>query len=243
MAPASDDRARSRPPRSGSAGSRAGPTARPRPRPGPTAVGSGQARGAAPMRHRPIKPLVLNEDEIRRAAPSRREIVAIVEDTYRMDAAGEAEVPSKIGVHPDRANSLVHAMPAWVSGASALGVKLISYYPGNSAQGLHDSTGIIVLYNPADGQPLAIMEGMWITFARTAACAAVAAKCLARPEPRRLGLVGCGGLGEWSLLTLTEVFPSLREIRVASRRVETREAFCARFAGKGPWRVEPAAEP
>jgi ornithine cyclodeaminase/alanine dehydrogenase-like protein (mu-crystallin family) len=195
------------------------------------------------MSYRPVKPLILNEREIRQVAPSRRDIVAIVEDAYRMDAAGQAEVPSKIGVHPGRANSLVHAMPAWVSGAPALGVKLISYYPGNFAQGLHDSTGIIVLYDPADGQPLAIMEGMWITFARTAACAAVAAKYLARPEPKSLGLVGCGGLGEWSLLTLAEVFPSLRLIRVSSRRAETREAFCARFAGQGPWRLEPVAEP
>lgn len=194
------------------------------------------------MSQRAIKPLILSEREIRQVAPSRREIVAIVEEAYRLEAAGKVEVPSKIGVHPSRANSLVHAMPAWVSGASALGVKLISYFPGNFAAGFADSTGIIILYDPANGQPLAIMEGMWITLARTAACAAVAAKYLARPKPERLGLVGCGGLGEWSLLTLTEMFPSLREIRVASRRAETREAFAVRFAGRGPWHIAPVAE-
>lgn len=194
------------------------------------------------MPYRPIKPLILSERDIREVAPSRREIVAIVEDTYRMDAAGKAEVPTKIGVHPDRTNSFVHAMPAWVAGAPALGVKLISYYPGNFARGVHDSTGLIVLYDPDDGQPVAIMEGMWITFARTVASAAVAAKHLAVPEPRRLGLVGCGGLGEWSLLTMTDLFPSIREICVSSRRPETREAFCRRFAGQGPWEARPVSE-
>jgi ornithine cyclodeaminase/alanine dehydrogenase-like protein (mu-crystallin family) len=194
------------------------------------------------MTTRAIKPLILSERDIRAVAPSRREIVDIVEKTYRMDAAGKAEVPTKIGVHPGRPNSFIHAMPAWVAGGPALGVKLISYYPGNFANGVHNSTGLIVLYDPDDGQPIAIMEGMWITFARTVACAAVAAKHLAVRDPKRLGLVGCGGLGEWSLLTLTDVFPSLGEISVSSRRAESREAFCRRFVGRGPWNIRPVAQ-
>jgi ornithine cyclodeaminase/alanine dehydrogenase-like protein (mu-crystallin family) len=195
------------------------------------------------MTYKPIKPLILSERDIRAVAPSRREIVGIVEETYRMDAAGQAEVPTKIGVHPGGSgNRFIHAMPAWVAGDRSLGVKLISYYPGNFARGVHDSTGIIVMYDAEDGQPTAIMEGMWITFARTVASAAVAAKHLAVPEPKRLGLVGCGGLGEWSLLTLTDVFPSLREIHVSSRRAESREAFCRRFAGQGPWTLKPVAD-
>lgn len=195
------------------------------------------------MSSRPIKPLILSERDIRAVAPSRREIVEIVEATYRMDADGKAEVPTKIGVHPGRTNSFIHAMPAWVAGDRSLGVKLISYYPGNFERGVHNSTGLIVLYDPDDGQPLAIMEGMWITFARTVASAAVAAKHLSVPEPRRLGLVGCGGLGEWSLLTMTEMFPSLREIFVSSRRAKSREAFCRRFAEQGPWSLRPVPEP
>jgi ornithine cyclodeaminase/alanine dehydrogenase-like protein (mu-crystallin family) len=196
------------------------------------------------MTVKPIKPLILSERDIRAVAPSRQEIVAIVEETYRMDALGQAEVPTKIGVHPGgRGNRFVHAMPAWVSGDRSLGVKLISYYPGNFERGVHDSTGIVVMYDAENGQPAAIMEGMWITFARTVASAAVAAKYLAVPEPKRLGLVGCGGLGEWSLLTLTDMFPSLREIYVSSKRVESREAFCKRFERQGAWTLVPVAEP
>ena len=54
------------------------------------------------MSHRPIKPLILSERDILEVAPSRREIAAIVEESYRFEAAGKAEVPSKIGVHPSR---------------------------------------------------------------------------------------------------------------------------------------------
>ena len=45
---------------------------------------------------------------------STPETVALVEQAYRLDAEGKAEVPTKIGVHPDRANTFLHAMrPGW----------------------------------------------------------------------------------------------------------------------------------
>ena len=87
--------------------------------------------------------------------------------------------------------------------------------------------------------PVAVMEGMWITYARTSACAAVAARHLARANPRRLGLVGCGGLGEWSLRALTTVFPSIERVHVASLRPQSRAAFCGRMAGVGSWQIRP----
>ena len=76
------------------------------------------------------------------------EIVALVERAYRLDAEGKAEVPTKIGVHPEHANSFLHAMPAWVNGVCALGMKRVSYFPGNFDRGLPDSTGIIILNDP-----------------------------------------------------------------------------------------------
>ena len=184
--------------------------------------------------------LVLTRGEVEAAAPPLAEIVRIVEDAYRMDGRGEAEVPVKIGVHPDRPHSFLEAMPAWVSGARALGLKWISYFPGNAAGGLPDSSGVIVLNDPAHGLPVAIMDGMWITFVRTAACGAVAARYCARPEPESLGLVGCGGLGHWTLRVFAEAFPSLCRVRVASRTAASRARFCRERAGGGDrWDLRP----
>ena len=118
-------------------------------------------------------------------------------------------------------------------------MKWVSYFPGNFERGLPDSSGIIILNHPDHGLPVAIMAGMWITYARTAACAAVAAKYLAPPHPTRLGLVGCGGLGHWSLRALSIVFPTLREVRVASRSKASREQFCAEMSAEGPWDLFP----
>ena len=190
------------------------------------------------MTSRPPRLLLLDRADIEAVAPPLGEIVGIVEETYRMDGRGEVEVPVKAGVHPGRPHSFLHAMPAWVAGEKALGMKWISYFPDNA--GFPDSSGLIVLNDPAHGHPVAIMEGMWITLVRTAACGAVAARHCARRDPVRLGLVGCGGLGKWSLRVLAALFPSLTDVFVASRTRESREGFCAAMAEEGPWTLTPA---
>jgi alanine dehydrogenase len=58
-------------------------------------------------------------------------------------------------------------------------------------------------------------------------------------SPRRMGLVGCGGLARWSLRMIGAVLPSINEVFVASTRRETREAFCAAMAKEGGWRLTP----
>jgi len=190
-----------------------------------------------------MKIKLLSEKDIRSISPGILEAVAMVEQAYRVDAEGRAEVPTKIGVHPTRANSFLHAMPAWVDGARALGMKWVSYFPGNLSQGLPDSTGIIILNDPDVGLPRCIMDGMYVTFLRTAACAAVAAKYLAPRTPRTLGLIGCGGLGLWSLRVMTAVFPSIEQVFVSSRMRESRERFCADMSREGSWRMTPVDDP
>lgn len=182
---------------------------------------------------------LLNQTDVAQLAPPLADIVALAEETYRMQARGEVSVPPKVGVHPHGSQSFLHAMPAWAAGAHALGMKWISFFPGNAAGGAPDSTGVIILNDPDSGLPVAIMEGMWITYARTGACAALAARALANEAPRRLGLVGCGGLGRWSLRMISAVMPSIEEVFVASRRRETRESFCASMAAEGNWRLRP----
>lgn len=186
-----------------------------------------------------IRPLLLNAHDIQRLAPPLRDIVDIVESTYLMGAHGQVEVPTKVAVHPHGPQSFLHAMPAWVSGANALGMKWVSFFPKNAEKGLPVSSGLVVLNDPVNGLPVAIMEGMWMTYARTAACAAFAAKCAVNPMPRRLGLVGCGGLGEWSLRCISEVFPSIDRVFVASERAETRQAFCRSMSKFGAWELQP----
>ncbi|HEY7242646.1 MAG TPA: hypothetical protein VH678_02035 [Xanthobacteraceae bacterium] len=186
---------------------------------------------------------LLSEQNVRSLVPPLAEIGALIEQAYRLDAAGKAEVPTKIGVHPEQANSFLHAMPAWVDDVRALGMKWVSYFPGNSQRGLPDSTGLIILNDPQDGRPCCIMEGMHVTFLRTAACAAVAVRHLAPEPPHTLGLIGCGGLGLWSLRMMTAIFPSIAHVSVSSRTRRSREEFCAKMSQEGDWTITPVDDP
>ncbi len=106
-----------------------------------------------------------------------------------------------------------------------------------------DSTGIIILNDPEHGLPCCIMEGMYVTFLRTAACAAVAAKYLVPRPPKTLGLIGCGGLGLWSLRVMSATFPSIEQVFVSSRTRRSREEFCAKMAQEGNWTITPVDDP
>ena len=185
---------------------------------------------------------LLSESDLVAVDLSFDDILALIEHTYALQEQGGVDVPTKIGVHPHYPKSFLHAMPAWVAGPEpSLGMKWISYYPGNTERGLPDSTGIIVLNDPDTGQPVCMMEGMYLTFLRTAACAAVAAKRL-HATPKTLGLLGCGGLGVRSLQFMRHAFPSLETVYVSSRRPESREKFCMEMQ-KEPCRLLPVATP
>lgn len=193
------------------------------------------------MTKQPLR--LLSEQDIRSLGLSLAEVLDLTELSYRLDAEGKAEVPTKIGVHPERPGSFLHAMPAWVDGSRALGMKWVSYFPGNFDRGMTDSTGLIVLNDPDHGHPVCIMEGMHVTFLRTAACAAVAVRALTDRAPETLTLVGCGGLGRWSLRVMGAAFPSLRTVYVSSKTAASRSRFAEELAGEGPWRIVPVDTP
>jgi alanine dehydrogenase len=116
-------------------------------------------------------------------------------------------------------------------GAAGLsGVKVVGDFVDNYARGLPSELGLLTLYDPGTGIPLSIMDATLITASRTGAMTAVGARYLARPDARVLGHVGARGTAFWNVVLLDQMF-SLHEIRVTSRRPESREAFARQLAG------------
>jgi len=134
-----------------------------------------------------------------------REVIDSVETMFREKGAGRVEMPPKPGVHP-LPNSFIHAMPAYIPALNAVGMKWVSGYPQNQSKGLPYINGLLILNDPETGIPVAVMDCMWITAARTGAATAVAAKYLARPDSRTIGILGCGVQGKSNLQALCEVF-------------------------------------
>ena len=93
---------------------------------------------------------------------------------------------------------------------------MVGDFVANYAAGLPSELGLLTLYDPVTGVPLAIMDATLITACRTGAMTAVGARYLARPDARVLGHVGARGTAYWNVVLLDELF-DLDEIRVTSR--------------------------
>ncbi|MCW2496150.1 ornithine cyclodeaminase family protein [Jatrophihabitans sp.] len=108
------------------------------------------------------------------------------------------------------------------------GVKVIGDFVDNFQHGLPSELALITLYDPVTGRPLAILDATELTARRTGAMTAVGAKYLARPDSKILGHVGARGTAFANVTMLDGLF-DLDEIRVTSKRAESREAFAAQL--------------
>ena len=182
---------------------------------------------------------------------SGTEIVAAVEDAVRAHGDGRTVVEPRVHLVPDNDgaghfNLLRGHLSA--NGPSApgtstrgvSGVKVVGDFVANYAAGLPSELGLLTLYDPATGVPLSIMDATMITACRTGAMTAVGARYLARPGSRMLGHVGARGTAFWNVVLLDELF-NLEEIRVTSRRPESREAFAQQLAAVTSTRVRVTA--
>ena len=108
--------------------------------------------------------------------------------------------------------------------AAALGAKLVTVFGGNAAQGLHSHLATIMLLNPETGALLALLDGRYITEARTAAVSAVSSRLLARKTAQSVAILGTGVQARSHLAALSRVH-RLRQITVWSPNKLHRERF------------------
>lgn len=139
-------------------------------------------------------------------------VVDAVEAVFCEKGEGRVEMPPKPGIHP-APDSFIHAMPAYVPGMGAAGMKWVSGFPANQKAGLPYISGLLVLNDPANGIPTCVMDATWITAKRTGAATAVAAKYLARRDSRVLGVLGCGVQGRANVEALMVTCKSLEQVR------------------------------
>ncbi len=148
------------------------------------------------------------EDVVSLAIPMKV-IIEAVEAALREKGLGTAEMPPKPGVHP-KPDAFIHAMPAYLEGMGAAGLKWVSGFPENLKRDLPYISGLFVLNDVETGFPLAVMDCTWITGVRTGAASAVAARYLARPESETMGIVACGLQGRTNLEAMANIFPLKR---------------------------------
>ncbi|AYN37799.1 2,3-diaminopropionate biosynthesis protein SbnB [Streptomyces dangxiongensis] len=140
---------------------------------------------------------VISGEQVHQALDGReKELVDLVEATYRLHGAGDSvNPPSYFLRFPDRPASRIIALPASLGGPVRVdGMKWISSFPDNVRSGLPRASAVLILNDHDTGYPFACLESSVISAARTAASAALAADRLSgtRPRPRRVGFFGTG---------------------------------------------------
>lgn len=185
-------------------------------------------------------PRFLDEAEVR-ARLRTPALIDAMEQALVEFSAGRVQQPVRTVLGFGTGDALFGLMPSYVASLPALGAKLVTVCAGNTARGLDTHQAIIVMLNPVTGVAEAVLDGRYITEARTAAVSAVSARHLARKNAHVLGIIGSGVQARSHLEALSLV-RKFDEIRCWSRTAGKRDRFVSEHAAFPIRAVDSAAE-
>jgi len=177
---------------------------------------------------------LLNEAQVKTLLPMG-DLVSAMENALARFSAREVVQPVRTVLTVGAAKAF-GLMPAYMPQPARLGAKLVTVFNQNEARGLPSHLATIVLLDPETGALQAILDGRYITEARTAAVSAVSARHLARADAATMAIIGSGVQARSHLEAYAEV-RRLEEVRVWSPRPASRERFVSEMAGHTPARL------
>lgn len=169
----------------------------------------------------------LSGPDVARLNMSDGEILDAVETALQAQGSGNVVIEPRVHLVPDPAfNGHFNVLRGYVAPLNLAGVKIVGDYVDNYRLGLPSEMSLLNLFDPGTGMPVAILDATAITEMRTGALTALGAKHLARKNSKTLGHVGARGTSYWNIRLLDRLF-DFAEIRIHSRRKESRETFAA----------------
>ncbi len=186
-----------------------------------------------------MKVLIVNQSEVAQWLPMR-ECMAVMAETFKMLAAGKTILPLRpIMWLPEKIGAL-GMMPAYMKDLNAMGLKVLSIFPGNHGTPYDSHQGAVLLFEAKHGCLLAIMDATEITAIRTAAVSGVATQWLAREEAHDLAILGTGTQARTHLEAML-LARKIRRVRVWSRNADHTRQFAERESRRHGIMVEPMA--
>jgi len=172
----------------------------------------------------------LNGPDVEKLALTDDELLAAVEASLRAQGRGETVIEPRVHLIPESsAKGHFNVLRGYVKPLGVAGVKVVSDFVDNYKRDLPSEMALLNLFDPETGMPLAVIDATAITDMRTGAMTALGAKHLARKGSKVLGHIGARGTSYWNVRLLDRLF-DFDEIRVHSRRPESRAAFGARLS-------------
>jgi len=152
-----------------------------------------------------------------------REAIKAIEKVFLEFHEGKAVCPKRLIIDVAEHKGLMYYMPSYLSESESLAVKIVAQYDGNLKYGLPTILASILLSDPQNGKPLAMMEGAYLTALRTGAASGVATKYLARRDSKVVGVIGTGVQARTQIWAMTEVLRNIAKVKaydVSPGRVE-----------------------
>lgn len=172
----------------------------------------------------------LNGPDVDQLALTDAEILGAVEHGLRAQGDGQTVIEPRVHLVPeDSAKGHFNVLRGYIKPLGLAGVKVVGDFVDNYKLGLPSEFATLTLLDPLTGVPKAFLDATSITDMRTGAMTALGAKYLARKGSKVLGHIGARGTSYWNVRLLEHLF-DFDEIRVHSRRPESRNAFAERLA-------------
>jgi alanine dehydrogenase len=181
----------------------------------------------------PAGPLMvdyLNGPDVAALALTDDEILSAVRAGLAAQGRGETVIEPRVHLAPDASfNGHFNVLRGYIAPMALAGVKVVGDFVDNWRHHLPSEMGLLNLFDPRTGRPVAIIDAAGLTDMRTGAVTAIGAQHLARRKSRVLGHIGARGTAYWNVRLLDHLF-RFEEIRIHSRRPESRRAFAERLS-------------
>jgi ornithine cyclodeaminase len=166
--------------------------------------------------------IVLTETDVRALLPMC-DLIEAMRVALAAFSSGRVQQPLRTVLEVN-AKGFFGVMPAFAAETGALGTKLVTVFGGNAAVGLPTHLATILLLDPDTGELRSVLDGRFITEARTAAVSAVSVDLLSRPDATTLAIIGSGVQAQ-SHLEAISLVRRLSDVRVWSPTEAHRERF------------------
>lgn len=186
--------------------------------------------------------ILLTEDDVK-ALLSMDHVIATMESALADFSSGRVVQPLRTVIQVGPQKAFYGVMPAYIPRLPALGAKMVTVFASNAERNLPSHLATISLFDPETGALLALVDGRYITEARTGAVSAVSVNYLAKPDAGVLALIGSGVQARSHLEAIDRV-RQLHDVRVWSPSAERRNAFATDMASHvaAPLRAVATAE-
>jgi alanine dehydrogenase len=184
---------------------------------------------------------ILSREDVRQSLPMHEAIEAM-KAAFAQLSTGQADVPLRVALEAPSHNGVTLFMPAYLPADDRMAVKIVSVFNDNPAQGLPLIHALVVVVDATTGEPVAVMDGTYLTALRTGAASGAATDLLARQDARTAAIFGAGVQGRTQLEAVCAVRP-IQAAWVYDVVPEQASVFAAEMGQRLSLRVQMAGTP